>query len=335
MSQVGRGHGTDYSAKDYRFVTDGPRNFVLLAFPREEEEMNTAYGYARVSTFKQVEKQFSLEYQESQVFKKFESVFRDEYQWGGVFSERGVSASKHGVMSRIAGKALHEKLVEGDVIIVTRIARICRSLHDYLNMAKHWEELGVGFVCCDDKVDTTDKSPFGVFFVQMIAALAELESSMLSERIKEWYGSRYREGLPPGGWHPLLHEWGEDDKLYPFESEIKAAEMFHDMKYNQHLAIGRIAIWCWTHKYYRQKKRGKIRGPFSKEYHPDRLIPKMIELHSRRLWLEERGIDVFSREFLDATARRETPMDIHGELPPEMPQPSFRMTRPPRSRLNR
>lgn len=276
--------------------------------------MKSAYGYARVSTARQRDEGYSLEYQKDKTFRRFDERFSDTHSWGGVYPDGGVSGSKKQVLQRPGGILLHQKLKEGDVLIVTRIARICRSLPDFLFMLRYWDERGISFVCCDDPVDTSDKSPFGRFVVHLIGAFAELEAGMLSERIKESYASRIKKGVRLNDKHPPMYEWGKDGKLYPFQPELTSAEMFFKMRTQDKLDVKQIYFWCLKHRYRRVQKTGK---KFNTEWHMQN-ITALSELHRRYLWLSSRGVDVFGREYLDATARRETPMMKGGVMPREM-----------------
>lgn len=283
--------------------------------------MPFAYGYVRVSTPRQNATGYSMEHQRDQVFIKFNASYRDTHHWGGAFSDGGVSASKKKILERTAGKQLHDKLNKGDVIIVTRINRICRNLRDFTTMLEYWDSIGVGFVCTADPVDTSNNSPFGRFIVQLMGAIAELESGLISERIAESHAVRLKQGLP-NGIHPLLYYWGGDKLLHVFQPELEAAELFFRMRSNQSLSLSKIRLWTLKTRYHRKKKRGQghrngNKRAYNKEWNIS-MISCLIELYRRVLWLQERGVDVFGREYLDATARGETPMRPRGMTPPEL-----------------
>lgn len=276
--------------------------------------MPTAYGYIRVSTNRQEKEGYSLDHQRERVFRKFNDSYQDSHKWGGSFSDGGVSASKKKILDRDAGKQLHDNLQSGDILIVTRINRVCRNLRDFTTMLEYWESIGVGFVCTDDPIDTSNKSPFGRFIVQLMGAIAELESGLISERATESHAIRREKGLPTGV-HPPLYYWGGDKKLHVFEPELEAAECFYRMRVDQKISIHKIWSWALKNRYFQKQKRGKRK--YSKEYGL-RAIVRLIELYRRYLWLKEHGIDVFGREYLNATARKETPMRIDGPVPPEL-----------------
>ena len=73
-----------------------------------------------------------------------------------------------------------DQLREGDTVIVWKLDRLSRSLHDLLKVMKELDDKGVGFVSVTDPVDTT--TPAGRMMMQMIGAFAEFERAVLRER---------------------------------------------------------------------------------------------------------------------------------------------------------
>lgn len=276
--------------------------------------MPTAYAYIRVSTHRQQHRGYSLEHQRDQTFIKFEGECQDSHKWGGAFEDGGVSASKKKVLDRDAGRQLHKILKEGDIIIVTRINRICRNLRDFTTMLEYWDSIGVGLICTADPVDTSNKSPFGRFIVQLMGAVAELESGLLSERLSESCAIRLKKGLPMGTC-PLMYYWDRKKKLCVFVPEFEAAELFYRMNIDQGVSGRNVYQWAWKNKYKRHQKPGKRK--YNSEYDYGTIL-RLIELYRRYLFLQARGVEVFSREYLDATARGETPMRRTGRTPPEL-----------------
>ena len=69
---------------------------------------------------------------------------------------------------------------EGDVVVITKLDRLGRSVVDLCNIAKDLESRGVGLEVIDQKIDTT--TPTGKLMFNMIAAVAEFELSLRRER---------------------------------------------------------------------------------------------------------------------------------------------------------
>jgi len=69
------------------------------------------------------------------------------------------------------------------VVLVFRLDRAFRSVRECLNCLEDWQERGITFKSLkEDVIDTTTGQ--GRFMLEVLAAVAELESSMISERVK-------------------------------------------------------------------------------------------------------------------------------------------------------
>lgn len=71
---------------------------------------------------------------------------------------------------------------EFDCILVWKFDRFARSVTHLLKALEEFNHLGIGFVSVQDQIDT--QSPMGKAMFTIIGAMAELESSLVSERVK-------------------------------------------------------------------------------------------------------------------------------------------------------
>ena len=71
---------------------------------------------------------------------------------------------------------------EFDCVLVWKFDRFARSVSHLLRALEEFNHLGIRFISVQDQVDT--KSPMGKAMFTIIGAMAELESSLISERVK-------------------------------------------------------------------------------------------------------------------------------------------------------
>ena len=70
-----------------------------------------------------------------------------------------------------------------NLVLVFRLDRAFRSVRECLNLIEDWYERGITFKSIsEDVIDTTTSQ--GRFILQIMAAIAELESSIISDRVK-------------------------------------------------------------------------------------------------------------------------------------------------------
>lgn len=121
-------------------------------------------GYARVSTQDQ-----NLQMQ------------KDELQKFGVFEifEEKMSGKRK---DRPALEEMLKCLRSGDRVVVYKLDRISRSTKHLIELAEHFEEIGVEFISIKDNIDTSTAT--GRFFFRMMASISELERDITSERTK-------------------------------------------------------------------------------------------------------------------------------------------------------
>ena len=86
-------------------------------------------------------------------------------------------------------------LRKDDVLVVYKIDRIARSLFDLLEILRQLEGVGATIKSVTEPLDTTNS--MGVFVVQILGAVAQLERSMIRERsIAGQIAARERGRLP-------------------------------------------------------------------------------------------------------------------------------------------
>ena len=72
---------------------------------------------------------------------------------------------------------------QGDVIVVTELSRIGRSLTDFLGIMNELKSKGVGFIALGEHIDTSSSQ--GDFIMKLFALLAEYERALILERQRD------------------------------------------------------------------------------------------------------------------------------------------------------
>lgn len=133
-------------------------------------------GYARVSTTKQdLSEQIAA-------LKKFgcEKIF------SGKFS--GKDEDLETILTRVKqNKVQLDKMLnyvrEGDIVVVTKIDRLGRSLIQCLKTLDYFKQNKIGFVALDQGIDTTKrKDPMAMAMIHLLGLFAELERNFIVER---------------------------------------------------------------------------------------------------------------------------------------------------------
>jgi DNA invertase Pin-like site-specific DNA recombinase len=136
-------------------------------------------GYARVSTAGQ-----SLEIQEGKL---------RQHGCEKLFQEKKSGGSRNG---RTELEAALEFVRDGDVLVVTRLDRLARSLHDLMQVTRELERKQVGLVVLEQELNTTTAA--GKLLFHMLGAVAEFERSLINERIAEGVAKAKASGVKFG-----------------------------------------------------------------------------------------------------------------------------------------
>lgn len=116
-----------------------------------------------------------------------------------IFQEKASGASRRG--RKELDRCL-AALKRGDVLIVYKIDRIARSLFDLLDILRHLERIGATIKSTTEPLDTTNS--MGMFVVQILGAVAQLERSMIRERSIAGQVAARERGRLPGRTRSLL-----------------------------------------------------------------------------------------------------------------------------------
>lgn len=95
---------------------------------------------------------------------------------GKIFKEKRSGKDK----KRPQLEAMLEYLREGDTVVVWKLDRLGRSLHDLIDLTKEFEKRGVGFVSIKDAIDMSTAA--GKLYFHLMGALAEFERDLVRER---------------------------------------------------------------------------------------------------------------------------------------------------------
>ena len=98
----------------------------------------------------------------------------------GEYVDIGISGSKdrRPELDRLMVDARHRRF---DVILVARFDRFARSTRHLVNALEEFQALGIDFVSLSESIDTS--TPMGRMVFTVIGAVAELERSLIRERV--------------------------------------------------------------------------------------------------------------------------------------------------------
>jgi len=147
----------------------------------------TVIGYARVST------------RDQETHLQLDALDRAGCQV--VFQEKASGASQRGRPELARCLA---SLGQGDTLVVYKIDRVARSLFDLLDILRRLDKVGATIKSVTEPLDTTNS--MGVFVVQILGAVAQLERSMIRERSIAGQIAARQRGREPGRTRRLSSE---------------------------------------------------------------------------------------------------------------------------------
>lgn len=157
--------------------------------------------YQRVSTTEQAgEGRTSLEDQE-RIGRGF-AMAKGFAQFDvSCYCDAGVSATIP-LRQRPAGKELLEVVKAGDTVFASKLDRMFRSAQDALNMSEIFLEKKINLVLFDLGSDPINSSGISQFFLTVISAVAQLERTMIRERMTSGKKAKKAKGGHIGGKTP-------------------------------------------------------------------------------------------------------------------------------------
>ena len=187
-------------------------------------------GYARVSTAEQAaDDRSSLESQEKIIrgyamakgFSQFDT---------SIYIDPGVSATIP-LRNRPKGSELLADAKKGDTVIASKLDRMFRSANDALNMVEIFKEKGIDLVLFDLGSDPINSSGISQFFLTVISAVAQLERTMIRERMTSGKKAKKAKGGHIGGKTPYGYRVvgsGRDARLEMVEEEQRVLQTVGD-----------------------------------------------------------------------------------------------------------
>src|SRR5262245_54669085 len=176
------------------------------------DESIRAAGYTRVSTGRQAEKGLSLDEQRRRIE---EFAAKEGWALTVIYEERGVSGRKtdRPALSRMLAERSHfERL------IVPKLDRLGRSTADVYDTIRQLNEAKIRLVSLDPQIDTATKE--GKLMLALLLGVAEMESDLNSERVRDTAEARVARGRDYGSRRPPYgYRRGDDGILTPMPGQ--------------------------------------------------------------------------------------------------------------------
>jgi DNA invertase Pin-like site-specific DNA recombinase len=128
-------------------------------------------------------------------------------------------------------RTLLDFMRQGDVLVVTRIDRLARSLADLALLVREMEAKGIALKATEQSIDTS--TPAGRAFLQMLGIFAEFETSLRKERQLEGIAKAKEAGVYQG----------RKATIDPGDVRRLAAEGLGPSEIAKRLGIGRASVY--------------------------------------------------------------------------------------------
>lgn len=175
-----------------------------------------------------------------------------------VYCDPGISASVP-LRKRPAGGRLLEDMKAGDVVFAAKLDRMFRSAGDACNMAEIFKEKNVSLVLFDLGSEPINNSGLSQFFFVVIAAVAQLERTMIRERVN---GGKKAKATAGG------HVGGEPPYGYAIQGRSRGAKLVEVEEEQKVLAFLRERADLSLHEAARQLTAEGWQSRTGKPFHP-------------------------------------------------------------------
>jgi len=182
---------------------------------------DNAFGYVRVSTDEQANLGVSLDAQRQRI-----AAFCQlhDLELSAIFADEGLSGSRADNRPGLNG-VLNAACRAKSPIVVYSLSRLARSTSDAIAMAERLADAGADLISITERIDTT--TGMGRFFFTTVAALAQLERDLISERTTAALAHKRSKGERIGG-IPLGFDVAADGKhLVANADEQRVVEAIH------------------------------------------------------------------------------------------------------------
>lgn len=131
-----------------------------------------------------------------------------------------------GTLVRPALARLRADILSGqiDMVVVYKIDRLSRSLRDFANLVKEFEDRGVAFASVTQAFDTS--TSMGRLTLNVLLSFAQFERELTGERLRDWFAGAVRRGLWMHGTRPMGYQV-VDGHLHVFEPEAQIVRLMY------------------------------------------------------------------------------------------------------------
>lgn len=173
-------------------------------------------------------------------------AFAGRMGWGEPleYVERASSTKRRPVFEGLMADA---RLRKFDAVLVWRIDRIARSMKQFVDTVLTLDGAGVRFLAPAQNIDTDAKNPTSRFLMHILAAVAELERSMIVERVNAGV-AEYRRAYDAGTIGKTRHSRSGKDLAVGRPRKIFRRDQVREM---------RAKGWSW------RRIARKLKVPFS------------------------------------------------------------------------
>lgn len=107
---------------------------------------------------------------------------------------------------------------EGDVLVITKLDRLARSMNDLTTITDQLNKKGVGFIVTDQNIDTTTST--GKLLFNILGSLAEFERDLIKARCAEGIKNAKAKGIKLGR-KPTI----TDQMVADIKADVQAGEL--------------------------------------------------------------------------------------------------------------
>src|SRR5215469_4415335 len=169
-----------------------------------QPDLRRAWGYARVSTEQQSESGLSIDEQERKITAR---CLENGWQLERIFVDAGISGGI-AIGNRTQGAKLLAAVRPGDVVVAARMDRMFRSAADALRVIGDFKRRKISLWLLDLGNDCSGNG-ISELIITILAAVAQFERGLISERIKDAKRSARRQNKHLGGTAPFGFDIGE------------------------------------------------------------------------------------------------------------------------------